>query len=112
LCTNRPEAIDPAIVRRVVAILPFTRPNDDQRRQLLDGLLHDSGIKASDLDKLVALTGPCSDRGYGCTYSDIRQRLVPDAVLDAFRRDAPLTGEAIIALAEHFEPTRPFSEGS
>lgn len=32
LCTNRPEALDPAIIRRAAALLPFARPNDDQRR--------------------------------------------------------------------------------
>lgn len=112
LCTNRPEALDPAIVRRAATVLPFTRPNDDQRCQLLDMLLGDSGISATEIDKLGALTGPRSDRPHGCTYSDIRQRLVPDAVLGAVGRDAPLTGKDLIAMAEQFEPTRPFGEAA
>lgn len=112
LCTNRPEALDPAIVRRAAAILPFARPNDDQRRQLLDGLLPDSGIDAAEIDKLVALTGERAGQPYGCTYSDIRQRLVPDAVLACVRAEAPLTGARLIAIAEDFEPTRPFADGS
>ncbi len=112
LCTNRPEALDPAIVRRAAAILPFARPNDDQLRQLFDGLLGDVGIRGAEVDKLVALTGPTNGRRYGCTYSDIRQRLVPDAVLDAIRADAPLTGQGLIALAGTFEPTRPFTDGN
>ena len=111
LCTNRPEALDPAIVRRAAAILPFSRPNDDQRHQLLDGLIGDAGISGAAIDKLVALTGPNDGRTYGCTYSDIRQRLVPDAVLDAVRADAPLTAQRLIAFAETFAPTRPFNDG-
>lgn len=112
LCTNRPEALDPAIIRRAAAILPFTRPDDDQRRQLLDGLLRDSGIDTAEIDKLVALTGEKAGQPYGCTYSDIRQRLVPDAVLACVRADAPLTGAGLIAVAEDFDPTRPFADGS
>jgi len=112
LCTNRPEALDPAIIRRAAAILPFARPDDDQRRQLLDGLLGDSGIDAAEIDKLVALTGGRAGRPYGCTYSDIRQRLVPDGVLASLRADAPLTGAILIAIAEDFEPTRPFADRS
>jgi AAA+ superfamily predicted ATPase len=112
LCTNRPEALDPALVRRSVATLTFTRPNDDQRRQLFQVLLQDSGIDANEIEKLVALTGPRSDRAYGCTYSDIRQRLVPGAVLDAVGRDTRLAGPDIIAIAEQFEPTRRFDEGA
>lgn len=112
LCTNRPDALDPAIVRRAVAILPFARPGEEQRRQLLDRLLGDSGISSAELDKLVAHTGTRADRPYGCTYSDIRQRLIPGAVLAAVREDAPLTGPRLLALAEQFEPTRPFANGT
>jgi hypothetical protein len=75
-------------------------------------LLGDSAIVGGEIDKLVTLTGPASERSYGCTYSDIRQRLVPGAVLEAVGRDAPLEGKEIIAMAEQFEPTRPFGEVS
>jgi AAA+ superfamily predicted ATPase len=112
MCTNRPDALDPAVVRRAASILPFSRPNDDQRRQLLEALLKDTGIDGADLDKLVGLTGARSGKAYGCTYSDIRQRLVPNAVLDAVRCDTRLTGSRVIAIAEELEPTRPFGEAS
>lgn len=111
LCTNRLEALDPAIVRRAGAILPFSRPNDDQRRRLLDMLLRDAGIDAAEIDKLVTLTGTRDGQPYGCTYSDIRQRLVPEGVLAAVRADTPLTGKGFIAIAEAFEATRPFAGG-
>lgn len=108
LCTNRPEALDPAIIRRAAAILPFNRPDDEQRRQLLDSLLRDCRVGAAEIDKLVALTAERAEQPYGCTFSDIRQRLVPDGVLAAVRADVPLTGKQLIAIAEDFEPTRPF----
>ncbi len=112
LCTNRPDALDPAVLRRAAALLDFARPNDDQRRQLFDRLLDDSHVDQAAIDKLVSLTGPKAGTAYGCTYSDIRQRLVPDAVLEAVRNDVRLTGDRLVALAETFVPTRRFEEGT
>lgn len=108
MCTNRLDALDPAVTRRAAAIFSFERPNDEQRRTLLDGLLDGFGIAPADIAKLVKLTGPRSGRDYGATYSDIRQRLIPSAVLHAVRENTPLTGPMVIAAAEGFEPTRPF----
>ena len=108
LCTNRPDALDPAILRRAAKVFRFGRPGDEQRLALLTRLLAGCDIEPSDVDKVVALTGPGADRGYGATYSDIRQRLIPEAVLDAVAWDVPLTGARLIELAETFEPTRPF----
>ena len=111
LCTNRPDALDPAIVRRAATILEFTRPDDEQRRQLLIGLLEGSGIGTEDIDELVSLTGARDDQPFGCTYSDIRQRLVPEAVLAAASADQPLSGADLLARAETFRATRPFGDG-
>lgn len=108
LCTNRQDALDPAIVRRAAHVFQFGRPGEEQRRALLTQLLDGSDVDPSDLDRVVLLTGPGADRAYGATYSDLRQRLVPEAVLDAVARDVPLTGSRLIELAESFEPTRPF----
>jgi len=108
LCTNRPDALDPAILRRAAKVFRFGRPGDEQRLALLSQLLSGCDIEPPDLDKVVALTGPRADRGYGATYSDIRQRLIPEAVLDAVARDVPVTSTRLIELAETFEPTRPF----
>lgn len=108
MCTNRLEALDPAITRRAAAIVAFERPNDEQRRALLEGLLDGFGIAPTDVTKLVEASGARADRDYGATYSDIRQRLVPTAVLRAFASNAPLTGASLIEVAENLEPTRPF----
>jgi AAA+ superfamily predicted ATPase len=108
LCTNRLDALDPAVTRRAAKTIAFMRPDDERRRALLRDLLAGCDVSPGDLEKLVSLTGGANGRPYGCTYSDLRQRLVPEAVLDAVSSDAPLTGTRLIELAEDFVPTRPF----
>lgn len=108
LCTNREDALDPAIVRRAAQVFRFERPDDEQRRVLLQSLLDGASLSSATLEKLVSITGGGKGAPYGCTQSDIRQRLIPQAVLDAVSRDAPLDGKRLIELAEDFEPTRPF----
>ena len=113
LCTNRADAIDPAVARRAAHTFIFERPNDDQRRQVLADAFDDAGISPCAVDKIVSLLGPTHDRPYGVTYSDLRQRFVPDAVLGAFGAWSPIEDEHLIELAEEFVPTRPFhAEGS
>ena len=108
LCTNRVDAIDPAVARRAAHTFIFERPNDDQRRHILAEAFDDAGISSCAVDKIVGLLGPSDDRPYGVTYSDLRQRFVPDAVLDAFGARSPIKDEHLIELAERFVPTRPF----
>lgn len=108
LCTNRIGALDPAVLRRAAGVYQFTRPNEVQRRQLLGALLQGVGLSDPELAQLVSLTDATQGRSYGCSYSDLRQRLVPQAVLDAMARDVPLSGALLIEHAKTFEPTRPF----
>lgn len=109
MCTNRDGALDPAVLRRAAAIFHFARPNDVQRRQLLERGLEGTGIDGSDLDELVRLTGARDGRAYGCTFSDLRQRFLVEAVLDSLDR-GPLRGEHLVALAAEFVPTPPFGD--
>jgi SpoVK/Ycf46/Vps4 family AAA+-type ATPase len=53
LCTNRVDALDPAVRRRAAAIHEFLRPNDDQRRNLLGRLLTGTSVSQSDIVKLA-----------------------------------------------------------
>lgn len=110
LCSNRLDALDPAVLRRAATTFTFTRPDDEQRRLLVGRLLDGLDVSEIEIEKVVELTGSRHDRSYGCTYSDLRQRLVPGVVLDAFRADMPVTGDRVVALAESFVPTRPFQE--
>ncbi|MER5494973.1 AAA family ATPase [Streptomyces anulatus] len=108
LCTNRVGALDPALMRRAAATFTFTRPDEQQRRTVLAAALNGTGIHAETLDKLVTITGPGTDRP-GYTYSDLTQRLIPAAVLNAFP-DRPVTDEDLLALAELTQPSPVFTE--
>lgn len=112
MCTNRPNSIDPAVSRRAAHIFTFERPDDEQRRSVLTDAFADAGIDADSIDEVARFLGPTSDRPYGVTYSDLRQRFVPDAVLDAFGAGRPLSGARLVAIATSFVPTRPFERGS
>jgi AAA+ superfamily predicted ATPase len=108
MCTNRAEAIDPAVSRRAAAIYEFIRPNDEQRHNLLLRSFAGVTISPADMALLVKLTGPTGERDYGATYSDLRQRFVPTAVLDALDT-GPITAARLLELARQFQPTRPFT---
>ncbi len=112
MCTNRDEAIDPAVQRRASAILRFLRPDDAQRLRILTSALAGCGATGPEMAALVAATGSMHGRSYGYTYSDLTQRLVPALVLDAFP-DNPITAKRAIEIAEKTAPTPPFqSSGS
>jgi AAA+ superfamily predicted ATPase len=108
MCTNRVDAIDPAVRRRAAAVMPFTRPDDDDRKALLQRSFAGVEICEREMGEVVRLTGAVSGRPYGCTYSDLRQQLVPMAVLQALETGEPITGRQLIDIAASFQPTRPF----
>ena len=110
LCTNRADAIDPAVSRRAAHTLIFKRPDENQCRQVLMEALADVGISPRTVDQLVRLLGSTPERPYGVTYSDLRQRFIPDAVLDAFGACAPIEAERLNDIATVFAPTRPFAQ--
>lgn len=112
MCTNRVDAIDPAVRRRAAAIFAFTRPDTDVRRELLRRAFDGVTISTAELDEVVRLTGPRDGREHGSTHSDLRQRFVPGAILDAIARSSPLTGQRLVELARDFVPTRPFDDGA
>lgn len=108
MCTNRLDAIDPAIRRRAAAIFEFRRPNRVQRLQVLRLALGGSGVAEPELEALADATGAAVERQYGFTYSDLTQRLVPSIVLDAFP-EGPVTGARAVEIARTVSPTPPFT---
>jgi AAA+ superfamily predicted ATPase len=107
MCTNREQAMDPAVTRRAAATFTFERPDDDQRRAVLFAALEGAGIDDATIGKLVAATGP-QKSGPGFTYSDLTQRLVARAIMTAFP-DKPLTGDLLLAVARDMKATPEFS---
>ncbi len=103
LCTNREGALDPAIVRRAALTEKFDRPTDQERAELfrmdLDGL----NIKDETIHELIRLTGPRDGRP-GLTFSDLRSKLLPEALCRAFPSRA-LTGDDLVAAAKEVLPS-------
>lgn len=111
MCTNRLNALDPAVRRRAADVLPFSRPNEAQRAAVLTGALTELGFSKSEIDGLVAATGVTQNRKYGFTFSDILQRLLPTIVLDAYP-NSPVSPKRALAIAAKMAPTPPFMDKS
>lgn len=109
MCTNRLNALDPAIKRRAADILTFQRPDTEQRLSVLDVPLSQLGFSQPQIDSIVEATGSTGDRKYGFTFSDLTQRLIPAIVLDAYPHQA-ITPERALKVAQRIEPTPPFQE--
>jgi AAA+ superfamily predicted ATPase len=110
LCTNRAVALDPAIVRRAARTEEFQRPNEQEREELfrmdLDGL----NISNQIIYELVRLTGG-KDGQPAFTFSDLRSKVLPDALCRAFPNRA-LTGEDLIQAVKNVRPSPAVRNGS
>ncbi len=108
MCTNRLGALDPAIQRRAADILPFARPDDEQRAAILETLRY-LGLSELQIMAVVKATGARQEEGYGFTFSDLTQRLLPAIVLDAYP-DRAVDPDRAISIARTMIPTEPFRE--
>lgn len=109
MCTNRPNALDPAIKRRAAEIIYFKRPDEEGRHTVLDEPLTELGFSKHDIKEIVTLTGPQNGRDYGYTFSDLVQRLIPSLVLDAYP-DKAIDPARAIEITKSVIPTSPFKE--
>lgn len=109
MCTNRPNALDPAIRRRAAEIVYFQRPNEESRFGVLYTPLKELGFDDKQIKKIVELTGPQNDRAFGFTFSDLVQRLIPSIILDAYPSKKVEAGRAI-EITKQVIPTSPFKE--
>lgn len=109
MCTNRPNALDPAIRRRAAEILVFKRPSEHERLQALHKPLTELGLNETEIKEIVSLTGPQANRDFGFTFSDLMQRAIPAIVLDAYPHKR-VTGDSAIAVIKTIIPTSPFKE--
>ena len=110
LCTNRFEALDPAILRRAALIDEFTRPDESERRELLTATLTGTEVTPESIEKLVAATGSQGTKP-GFTYSDIQTRLLPGAIARAYP-ERPLAADDLFAAAAEVEASPTMSERS
>lgn len=107
MCTNRLDAIDPAVRRRAAETFEFSRPSEDQRAEVLRMSLQDTTLTDEEIRSLAAATGSAESRPFGFTYSDLTQRLLPALLLDAFP-NSPIDYERALSIAKRMEPTPPF----
>lgn len=109
MCTNRLGALDPAVKRRAADILSFDRPGDEQRRIVLAKPFEELGFNQSQIEAIINATGPSDTAGYGFTFSDLTQRLLPSIILDAYPANSVNASRAI-EIAQQMKPTPPFEE--
>ena len=109
MCTNRPNALDPAIKRRAAEIFIFKRPTEEQRGHVLTPPLRELGLSQKEIAEIVSLTGPNSERNYGFTFSDLTQRVLPNIILQAYP-DKKVIGSDAINIVKNIIPTSPFKE--
>jgi AAA+ superfamily predicted ATPase len=109
MCTNRPNALDPAIKRRAAEIFYFKRPNDSQRFSVLEAPLTELGFTEAEINKIVSLTGPLDGREYGFTFSDLIQRLLPSIILNAYPSQA-ITFDKAMDIVTKMHPTSIFKD--
>ena len=110
MCSNRLEALDPAVRRRAAVTFRFTRPNEAQRLAFLKPVLEELGFSSQQIQSLVLATGATDGRTYGYTYSDLAQRFLPGLVLAAYP-SKPITFALAKEVVEGHPPTPPFQEG-
>ncbi|OZC65518.1 hypothetical protein CH276_09835 [Rhodococcus sp. 06-470-2] len=108
MCTNRLSSLDPAVRRRAASEFQFERPNDVQRVALFKGALEGAGIADHDIERIAQLAGD-DGRGYGHTYSDIVNRVLPAAVLASYP-DSALDASAVTAALQGHPPTPQFTD--
>lgn len=109
-CTNRMQAIDPAIMRRAAIIHEFVRPTHDRLKMVFKQYFGDLGLTDQQLSQLADESSPTADRSYGFTYSDITNRVIPATILRAYPNRA-LEFADILKTLQLLQPTPPFQDG-
>lgn len=109
MCTNRLNALDPAVRRRAAEMLTFDRPDESRRREILSPRLVPLGFDHKQIEAVISLTGPQPKRDIGFTFSDLTQRLLPAIVLDAYPSRS-VDPQRAIAIAQDMAPTPPFRD--
>jgi SpoVK/Ycf46/Vps4 family AAA+-type ATPase len=104
LCTNHFDAIDPAILRRAAYVEEFRRPDDKERFDIFEMDCAGLGMDKFVINELVTLTGSKGPHKLEYTYSDIRTRLLPEALALAYP-SRKITSEDLIEAATKVKPT-------
>jgi len=104
MSTNRLHFIDEAIVRRAAVILEFERPIEQERKDLFEKSLEGIEFSKDELQKLADLTSPELNNGLGHSFSDIRLKILPEAIATSFP-NSPLTFEILCETVKNIKPS-------
>lgn len=88
MSTNRLHFLDEAIVRRAAVVLEFQRPSSSERKKLFSEGLKGIEFTKEELNKLAELTSPEKNEGLGHSFSDIRLKILPEAIATSFPEKA------------------------
>ncbi len=105
MSTNRLRYIDEAIVRRAAVVLEFKRPNENERFKLFKYELKGAKINDEQLKELAKLTGENGSHSIGYSYSDLRLKVLPEALAMAFIKNQNLTFELIKNIITQVQPS-------
>ncbi len=104
MSTNRLHFIDEAIVRRAAVILEFERPDEQERKDLFQKSLDGIDFSEEQLQKFADLTSPEENDKLGHSFSDIRLKILPEAIATSFP-DSPLTFEVVCETIKNIKPS-------
>jgi hypothetical protein len=85
------------------------RPDEKQREDIFNEFFEDLRLNSEQITQLIKMTGPSEGKTYGYTYSDLINRLIPNAILEAYP-DKPLDFSCICRALKITIPTEPFEE--
>ena len=111
MCTNRMEAIDPAVTRRAAEMFIFNRPDKNKRLALLQQTFKEMGFTQEQIEKAADMTGPVNGRDYGFAFSDITQKLFHSIVMSSYP-DKSISYEQVISAIQKITPTPPFKNNA
>lgn len=104
MSTNRLHYIDEAIIRRAAVVLEFERPDADERKGLFTQSLEGLKLTNEQLTHLAEITGPEENNGLGFSFSDIRLKILPEAIASSFP-DRALTYEILSETIKKINPS-------
>ena len=105
MSTNRLNFLDEAIVRRAAIVLEFNRPTETERYELFKSELEGANFPDEDLKELAKLTGETETRKIGYSYSDIRLRLLPEAIAKSYIEKKEVSIDNIKEAISKVEPS-------
>lgn len=105
LITNRADALDPAVMRRVALPLKFERPGGTAREAVFRRILDGSTFTTGDIDELVSLT----ERDTPYTFSDLTDRVARIALRQSWKENRPFGPAMLKSVLSEVEPSPPFA---